>query len=224
MAGNDSPDGPLEDSANDDENPESIDLSAGGRGSDVEDDHGSDVGDDESDAGDQGSDVGDHESNVGDHESGEAGDATEPFEQLDAEDDVEDPFAELDAGTRDSPREFPDEELEAAAGEVDAEADPFEEMEVEDLDEEDVWAALSAAEEPEVEIGGAATPVETEEGVEDHIVDKREYCQRCPYFTEPPTVACSHEGTSIVEAVNTDEFRVRGCPMVSEEGPTFNQE
>jgi hypothetical protein len=205
MTGNDSPDGPLDDSANDDENREPIDLSAG-------DDRERDVGDDRE------RDVGD------DHESGEEGDTTEPFEQLDAEDDVEDPFAELDAGARDSPREFPDEELEAADGGVDAEADPFEEMEVEDLNEEDVWAALSEAEEPEVEIGGAATPVETEEGVEDHIVDKREYCQRCPYFTEPPTVACSHEGTSIVEAVSTDEFRVRGCPMIGEEGPTFNQE
>lgn len=207
MAGNDSPDGPLDDGPvdEDDENTEPIELS-------TDDDRGSDVGDDP-------------ESNVGDdHESGDDGDTTEPFEELDAEGDVDDPFAELEAGARDSPREFPDEELEAAAGEVDAETDPFEEMEVEDLDEEDVWAALSEAEEPEVEIGGAATPVETEEGAEDHIVDKREYCQRCPYFTEPPTVACSHEGTEIVEAVTTDEFRVRGCPMISEEGPTFNQE
>lgn len=210
MAGNDSPDGPLDDDpANDgDENPEPIELSAGGDG------------DDEGDVRD-----GDARDAVDDDRDGDGeGDATAPFEELDAEGDVDDPFAELAAGARDSPREFPEEELEAAAGEVDAESDPFEEMEVEDLDEEDVWAALSEAEEPEVEIGGEATPVETEEGVEDHIVDKREYCQRCPYFTEPPTVACSHEGTEIVEAVTTDEFRVRGCPMISEEGPTFNQE
>ncbi|MGZ0746736.1 hypothetical protein [Haloparvum sp. AD34] len=207
MAGNDSSDRPFgDDPANDDEeNSEPVDLSA-------DDDRGGDAGDD------RGTDVDE------DHGIGEEGDTTEAFEELDAEDGVDDPFAALDAGDRDSPREFPDEELDAAAGEVDAEADPFEEMEVEDLDEEDVWAALSGAEEPEVEIGGEATPVETEEGVEDHIVDKREYCQRCPYFTEPPTVACAHEGTAIVEAVTTDEFRVRGCPMISEEGPTFNQE
>ena len=207
MAGNDTPDDPLEDdSANDgDEGPEPIDLSAGkDRESDVGEDRESDVGQD--------------------RKSGDEGDPTEAFEELDADGDVDDPFEELDAGARDSPREFPDEELEAPPGEVDADADPFEEMEVEDLDEEDVWTSLSEAEEPDVKIGGEATPVETEEGVTDHIVDKREYCQRCPHFTEPPTVACSHEGTAIVEAVTTDEFRVRGCPMISEEGPTFNQE
>ncbi|MFB6234173.1 MAG: hypothetical protein ABEH81_13590 [Halopenitus sp.] len=218
MAGNDSPDGPLDDPANDgDENPEPFDLSAGDdRDGDVEGDvRESDVREGDARDGDASDEV------VDDREKD---DATAPFEELDAEGDVDDPFAELDADAADSPREFPEEELEAAAGEVDAESDPFEEMEVEDLDEEDVWATLSEAEEPEVEIGGEARPIETEEGVEDHIVDKREYCQRCPYFTEPPTVACSHEGTEIVEAATTDEFRVRGCPMISEEGPTFNQE
>lgn len=152
------------------------------------------------------------------------GETTEPFEELDDEAGTDDPFEELEAGARESLEEFPEEQLEAAAGEVDAEGGPFEEMEVEDLDEEDVWDALSAAEEAEIEIGGEATPVETGEAVEDHIVDKREYCQRCPHFTEPPTVSCAHEGTEIVEVVSTDEFRVRGCPMISEEGPTFNRE
>jgi len=146
-----------------------------------------------------------------------------PFEELDPEESVEDPFAELAAGDRESPDRPGSEEPSTAAGSVEG-PDPFEEVDVGDLDEEDVWAALSADEEPTADVGGEATPVETDEGIGDHVVKKREYCQRCPHFTEPPTTACSHEGTAIIEVVSADEFRVRGCPMVSEEGPTFKRE
>ncbi|QHS17888.1 hypothetical protein GWK26_12430 [haloarchaeon 3A1-DGR] len=58
---------------------------------------------------------------------------------------------------------------------------------------------------------------------DDRIVDKREYCQRCPYSTDPPTLACTHDGTEIVEVVEMDRFRVRNCPMVSTDGPTFDR-
>ncbi|EMA65895.1 hypothetical protein C468_05293, partial [Halorubrum kocurii JCM 14978] len=58
-------------------------------------------------------------------------------------------------------------------------------------------------------------------GVE-RVVSKRTYCQQCPHFSAPPDVACDHEGTSIVEAVGFDEFRVRNCPMVDDDDPTFD--
>lgn len=51
----------------------------------------------------------------------------------------------------------------------------------------------------------------------DETVPKREYCQRCPHFSEPPEATCSHEGTEIVEVVSVDQFRVRNCPMVDDE-------
>ncbi|GAB3418402.1 hypothetical protein GCM10027435_18360 [Haloparvum alkalitolerans] len=146
----------------------------------------------------------------------DAGGAPEsPFAEVDADVESEDPFADLDAG----------------AGAEGSETDPFEQMEVGDLDE-DVWEALSEEEEapvgpaPAAEAGVGATPVdEDEEGGDraDHIVDKRQYCQSCPYFTDPPAVACEHEGTAIVEVTDEDHFRVRGCPMIAEEGPQFDR-
>lgn len=51
------------------------------------------------------------------------------------------------------------------------------------------------------------------------VVDKRRYCQQCPFFSEPPEVACSHEGTSIVEVLIDGQFRLRGCPVVTDTGP-----
>jgi len=54
---------------------------------------------------------------------------------------------------------------------------------------------------------------------EETLVDKRQYCQQCPYFTDPPEVGCTHPGTEIVEVVEDGRFRVRDCPVVTETGP-----
>ena len=117
---------------------------------------------------------------------------------------------------------------------VDEESEPFEDVDVGDLDEEAVWDALSDAEaeadatsDPDV---GATGPLGEASDVErvprddpgavrpDHVVPKREYCQRCTYLSAPPRVACGHEGTDIVEVVDAEHFRVRGCPMVDRDG------
>jgi len=108
----------------------------------------------------------------------------------------------------------------ADSGDLD---DAFERMDVGGAAEEDVWESLDA----DAGVAGAAAaageamsaPGETDT---EHVVPKRTYCQQCPHFTPPPEVACTHEGTSIVEAVGFDEFRVRNCPMISEEDPTFD--
>ena len=55
------------------------------------------------------------------------------------------------------------------------------------------------------------------------MVNKRTYCQRCPHFAAPPDTACTHEEATIVEALGFDEFRVRDCPMVTEDGPRFDR-
>lgn len=124
-----------------------------------------------------------------------------------------DPFSVLESGVDDTGGLDAPLDLEDAGDDVPE--DPFEEMAIENV-EEDVWSALeSGLESPD--IGGDARPVG-----EDHIVDKRAYCQRCPHFTAPPETACTHEGTEIVEVVSTDEFRIRNCPMIGEEGPTFD--
>lgn len=101
-------------------------------------------------------------------------------------------------------------EVERRRGEVeDADLDDaFTSQDVADLDVDAVWE--------QVESGGVADaeePVETEE----RVVSKASFCQQCEFFSEPPSVGCGHEGTEILELVDTDHFRVRNCPKVAEE-------
>ncbi|WP_241996717.1 hypothetical protein [Halorubrum sp. SD626R] len=105
----------------------------------------------------------------------------------------------------------------ADSGDLD---DAFERMDVGGAAEEDIWESLDA-DAGVADAAGEATSAPGE-GDAEHVVSKRTYCQQCPHFTPPPEVACTHEGTSIVEAVGFDEFRVRNCPMISEEDPTFD--
>ena len=125
---------------------------------------------------------------------------TEP----DGADDGTDPFAELDAS--------PD--PDAPPG---SDGDPFERMAVDEVDMDDVWDALDDDLPP---VSGDESGPDTRS---DDIVDKRTYCQRCPHFAEPPETACTLEGTDIVEVIGFDELRLRGCPMVSEDGPSFDR-
>ncbi|MFC7135524.1 hypothetical protein ACFQRB_00670 [Halobaculum litoreum] len=108
--------------------------------------------------------------------------------------------------------------------ESDPESDPFETVDVGEVDEDDLWASLG-----EESAAASAASLDAAESVDgaageangrpEHVVDKRAYCQRCPFLSAPPAVACGHEGSTIVEAVDGDRFRVRGCPMVTEEEP-----
>lgn len=125
----------------------------------------------------------------------------DPLADLETEYDGTDAFAELDA------------EADASAGADGAGA--FESVDVDPVAVEDVWASLEEAddERPEVSLEGSAESVDGD----DHRVPKREYCQRCPFLSDPPEVACTHDGTSIVAVEDADHFRVRNCPMV--EGP-----
>ena len=109
----------------------------------------------------------------------------------------DDPFAELDDG---------DDSLE----------DPFEEMGDEEGPIEDVWETLD-----EEESDGESTlaPVEGEDDPDEEVVDKRSFCQRCRYLSAPPAVECTHDGTEILEVVDSGKFRVRGCPMIERGGP-----
>ena len=149
-------------------------------------------------------------------------DETRPSE--DERNDETDPFAELEAGAagdgRDPFAELDGEAEAGGGGETESGADPepggaFESVDVDPVEVEDVWTSLAAdeTEEPEVSLGSDA---ESLDGA-DHRVPKREYCQRCPFFSDPPEVSCTNEGTTIVAVEDADHFRVRNCPMV--EGP-----
>jgi hypothetical protein len=112
-----------------------------------------------------------------------------------------------------------------AAG--DTTEDPFEEVAVSEVDSEAVWEALETETTDEgvadPERDDPLAPDSTVERVDpddfgtaapEYLVPKRDYCHQCPHFSEPPAVACTHEGTDIVEVADHDHFRVRDCPVV----------
>lgn len=51
-----------------------------------------------------------------------------------------------------------------------------------------------------------------------HTVPKRKFCMQCPYFSEPPDVRCTHDGTEILEFVDADHVRVENCVQVDDDG------
>lgn len=94
---------------------------------------------------------------------------------------------------RQRPRESADDEL-------------FTEEDVREIDPDAVWDRLDDD-----------GPVEVPPGEREvRVIDKDSYCERCPYFSPPPGVACGHDGTRILELVDMDHFRVVDCPKVRE--------
>jgi hypothetical protein len=122
---------------------------------------------------------------------------------------------ELEAGDVDNPRAGPlgdvarrvDErqhDRDGAAGEYD---DLFEEYDADDIDSEALWEQITS-DDPVVD-----DPVEDSV----HTVPKQKYCQRCEYFTGPPEVSCTNDGTEIREMPNVEEFTLVNCPVVRED-------
>lgn len=86
--------------------------------------------------------------------------------------------------------------------------DVFSQEEVAEIDPDVVWERLEDdGDEPEPSLGPDPTI---------SVVDAGSYCEQCPYFSEPPDVACTHEGTEIRELVDMERFRVVDCPKVAE--------
>lgn len=83
----------------------------------------------------------------------------------------------------------------------------FDEVEVGEVDADELWS--------QVESDGPA--VEPRGDREVREVSKRKYCSQCPYFSEPPEVGCSHEGTDILQQVDMEHFEVADCPVVLED-------
>ena len=84
----------------------------------------------------------------------------------------------------------------------------FDRMDVGDLDEDDVWEAIADAE-ARGSVADAAERTYAE-------VSKHRFCETCPHFTGPPAVACTHEGTEILEFLDLETVRVVDCPIVEE--------
>lgn len=87
--------------------------------------------------------------------------------------------------------------------------DPFVAEAFEPLEDGDLWEALDTE-------AGPDERIETGEAEDEHVVPKRSYCERCKYLSEPPSVSCTHPGTTIVEFADNDHVRVRNCPVVAD--------
>lgn len=113
-------------------------------------------------------------------------------------------------------------DAEAAAGGTDDGSGAFRRVAMESVDEEALWEDLEAdASDVPAAVEAEVTDDATDADRPEHVVEKREYCQRCPHFSAPPAVACEHEGTTIVAVPDAAHFRVRGCPMAGEGIPPF---
>lgn len=135
-------------------------------------------------------------------------DPSEPGSQEDSEQD--------DSPLSDLRQRIDDAELPPGADDVteeDADLEtPFDEMDEAVLDAEDVWAELEAGAESEPIVTGDQVEKTDSSGDVRHI--PKRVCHNCRYFSEPPSVSCTHEGTEIREVVSPEKFEVVDCPMV----------
>jgi hypothetical protein len=136
--------------------------------------------------------------------------------------DSSDPLGEFARDVRDRSRQSSDAD------------DLFESVEVEEIDSETVWSSIEDADPGESADPGvgaspadeAAVAVDLDEWDDaagpEEVVPRADFCTRCEYLADPPTLACTHEGTDIVEVVDHEHFLVRACPFVEAEsvGPT----
>lgn len=172
----------------------------------------------------------------GEEENGEAESASERAQPIDRSGDEDAPLSGLADKISERRRQTekrgtaggrPAEDTEPSPAEVgtDSDGDPFEEMSVSEIDEETLWDSLEDESDPGPELSVGAEPAGGPETMRtthappearEHVVSKEDYCQKCPYLDDPPELACTHEGTEIVEVVDSERFRVRECPMVEE--------
>lgn len=101
------------------------------------------------------------------------------------------------------------------AGDVDPRGDPFEggesvfeEIDVTEIDPDEVWEALASA-----ESRGSVSETRQHTYAE---VPKHRYCEQCKWFSEPPDIHCTHEGTEILEFLDMETVRLVDCPIVAE--------
>jgi hypothetical protein len=142
-------------------------------------------------------------------EPGSADDDSEPAVATDADDiQLDDnPFSDPEGGKRKrraDPGDDPLADVDVAPG-----GDPFASGDWSTGGEDDsVWEKLSEPVETETtqEAGGRRLSA----------VNKHSFCEQCEYFTGPPEIACTHEGTDILAFLDMETVRVADCPIVEE--------
>ena len=89
----------------------------------------------------------------------------------------------------------------------------FAEQPFEEVDDDTVWDDDG---DDESKFGAVGEVIEA--GERTYVVSKRNFCERCRHFSDPPDVRCTHEGTEIREFVDMDHVRLYSCPIVEERG------
>ena len=138
----------------------------------------------------------DHEDELPAEETAAAGDHSNVVEKSE-------PSIETGVGDEDDP--FGD--VGQRAGDP-FEDDIFEEMDVAELDPDDVWESIADAEER----GSVSERAERTYAE----VSKHSFCEQCEFFSDPPDVSCSHDGTEILEFLDQETVRLVDCPVVEE--------
>ena len=131
----------------------------------------------------------------------------------------------------DVPDEF--DEISGDDAVVSGDADElFEEMDVSDVDPDVIWdsvlngdetepvdATPQQLSESEPTENGQSVDVDEQNEDEDEatetLVPKGTYCESCYFFSDPPEATCTYSGSEIVEIVDSDQFKVRNCPVVA---------
>ena len=99
----------------------------------------------------------------------------------------------------------------------------FESMSVGEVDSESVWEELVETDDATQRYPGVGGPAERVGVNDEYVVEKATFCKRCPFLNDPPKLGCDNEGTEILEVVDSEHFRVRGCPMVEESEATIGE-
>lgn len=85
----------------------------------------------------------------------------------------------------------------------------FDDVGVEEADGDALWENLEGG-----SIDTGVEAVEADDGEETYLLNKREYCQRCQFFSKPPETRCEYDGSEILEVDEGGEFKVSGCPII----------
>ncbi|SDK67883.1 hypothetical protein [Natronorubrum texcoconense] len=86
--------------------------------------------------------------------------------------------------------------------------DLFDREDVTEIDADRLWTELES--DPD-------EPTTRSDDREIRDLDSGSYCHQCEHFSAPPAVACTREGTDILEMTAFETFRVADCPVVLED-------
>lgn len=109
----------------------------------------------------------------------------------------------------------------------------FEEMSADGTDGDEVWADVTDETDESstgiVQESADSAEITAADAPDVAEVSKHDYCERCEFFSGPPEIHCTNEGTEILEFTDMNTVRVANCPIVAErrgleEGVTTGRE